>query len=60
MTENDSQPNGNGSPNYDAIVVGAGFCGLYLLHRMRDGMGLSVKVIQNALLNRDKTSGSWG
>jgi cation diffusion facilitator CzcD-associated flavoprotein CzcO len=29
----------------DAIVVGAGFAGLYLLHRLRD-LGLSVRVIE--------------
>src|SRR5215212_11900038 len=30
---------------YDAIVVGAGFSGLYALHRLR-GMGLSVRVLE--------------
>ena len=29
----------------DALVVGAGFAGLYMLHRLR-GMGLSVRVIE--------------
>jgi NADPH-dependent 2,4-dienoyl-CoA reductase/sulfur reductase-like enzyme len=32
-----------GSQRYDAIVVGAGFAGLYMLHRLR-GHGLSVRV----------------
>jgi cyclohexanone monooxygenase len=30
---------------YDAIVVGAGFAGLYMLHRLR-GLGLSAKVFE--------------
>ena len=30
---------------YDVIVVGAGFAGLYALHRLR-GEGLKVKVIE--------------
>ena len=30
---------------YDAIVVGAGFAGLYALHRLR-GLGLSVRVLE--------------
>ena len=41
--------------DYDAVVVGAGFSGLYLLHRMRDEMGLSVKVIEKA----DDVGGTW-
>ena len=34
-----------GSSRFDAIVVGAGFAGLYMLHRLR-GMGLAVKVLE--------------
>lgn len=30
---------------FDAVVVGAGFAGLYMLHRLR-GMGLSTRVIE--------------
>jgi len=41
--------------DYDAVVVGAGFGGLYLLHRLRDQMGLSVKVIEKA----DDVGGTW-
>lgn len=29
--------------DFDAIIVGAGFAGLYLLHRLRNEMGLSVR-----------------
>ena len=33
------------APDFDAIVVGAGFAGLYMLHRLRS-MGLSVRVLE--------------
>ena len=32
-------------PDLDAVVVGAGFAGLYMLHRLR-GMGLSARVFE--------------
>ncbi len=35
----------NGKPEFDAIIVGAGFAGMYLLHRMR-GMGFKVRVVE--------------
>ena len=43
-------PNGSGrcspaAPDVDAIVVGAGFAGLYMLHRLRS-IGLSVRVFE--------------
>jgi cation diffusion facilitator CzcD-associated flavoprotein CzcO len=31
-------------PDYDVVVVGAGFAGLYQLHRLRDA-GLSVLLV---------------
>ena len=31
---------------YDAIVIGAGFSGLYQLHRLRDDLELRVAVIE--------------
>ena len=31
--------------NFDAVVVGAGFAGLYMLHRLR-GLGLTVRVFE--------------
>ena len=30
---------------YDVVVVGAGFAGMYMLHRLR-GLGLSVRVYE--------------
>jgi cation diffusion facilitator CzcD-associated flavoprotein CzcO len=31
------------SSEFDAVVIGAGFSGLYMLHRLRNEMGLSVR-----------------
>src|SRR2546422_4513285 len=39
---------------YDAVVVGAGFSGLYMLHRLR-GLGLSVRVFEAG----DGVGGTW-
>lgn len=33
---------------FDAVVIGAGFSGLYALHRLRDQMGLSARVFDIA------------
>ena len=30
----------------DAVIVGAGFSGLYMLHKLRNEMGLTVRVIE--------------
>lgn len=32
--------------DFDAIVIGAGFGGLYQLHTLRDQLGLSVRVLE--------------
>ena len=34
------------STTADAVVIGAGFSGLYMLHRLRDDLGLSVRVFE--------------
>ncbi len=44
----------NGAPDVDAVVVGAGFAGLYMLHRLR-GMGLSVQVFERG----SGVGGTW-
>ncbi len=41
-------------PDCDAVVVGAGFSGLYMLHRLRE-QGLSVRVYEKA----DGVGGTW-
>lgn len=40
--------------SYDAVVVGAGFAGLYMLHRLR-GLGLSVRVYEQG----GDVGGTW-
>ena len=58
----DVQPNSNASAGnrapehatFDAVIVGAGFAGLYTLHRLR-GLGLSVRVFEAA----DGVGGTW-
>lgn len=42
------------SETYDVVVVGAGFAGLYLLHRLR-GLGLRALVLEAA----DGVGGTW-
>ena len=46
----DTNQNTNGADpaatsDFDVVVVGAGFAGMYLLHRLR-GLGLSVRVVE--------------
>ncbi|MEM1436484.1 MAG: NAD(P)/FAD-dependent oxidoreductase [Pseudomonadota bacterium] len=36
------------SMQYDAIIIGSGFSGLYALHHLRDRMGLRVRVFDGA------------
>lgn len=45
---------GVGNADFDAVVIGAGFAGLYSLYRLRE-MGLSVRVIEKA----DDVGGTW-
>jgi cation diffusion facilitator CzcD-associated flavoprotein CzcO len=39
----------------DAVIVGAGFSGLYMLHRLRDVLGLSARVYEAG----DGVGGTW-
>ncbi|HZA44885.1 MAG TPA: NAD(P)/FAD-dependent oxidoreductase, partial [Rubrobacter sp.] len=41
--------------DFDALVVGAGFAGLYALHKLRNEMGLSVRVYEAG----DGIGGTW-
>ena len=34
------------TPDVDAIVIGAGFGGIYMLHKLRDELGLTVKTLE--------------
>ena len=40
---------------FDALIIGAGFSGLYQLHCLRDRLGLSVRVLETA----DGVGGTW-
>jgi cyclohexanone monooxygenase len=42
------------SEDYDVVVVGAGFAGMYMLHRLR-GLGLSVRVFEQG----GDVGGTW-
>ncbi len=35
-----------GTTDLDAIVIGAGFSGLYMLERLRDELGVSARVFE--------------
>ncbi|MBS4727457.1 NAD(P)/FAD-dependent oxidoreductase [Mycobacterium sp. SM1] len=41
--------------DFDAIVIGAGFSGVYALHRLRNILGLSVRVLEAG----DGVGGTW-
>ncbi len=41
--------------DFDAVIVGAGFSGLYMLHRLRNEMGLSARVYEEG----DGVGGTW-
>jgi cation diffusion facilitator CzcD-associated flavoprotein CzcO len=50
-----SAANGPVTRDYDAIIIGAGFSGLYQLHKLRDELGLNVRVIEKG----DGIGGTW-
>jgi len=54
VTANDNQSTDGGETAFDAVVVGAGFSGMYMLHRLRE-MGLSVRVYEKA----EDVGGTW-
>jgi cation diffusion facilitator CzcD-associated flavoprotein CzcO len=51
--DTDAEPAGD-DPDLDAVVVGAGFSGLYMLHRLRE-RGLSVRVYEKGA----DVGGTW-
>ena len=44
-----------GDADFDAVVVGAGFAGMYMLHRIRDALGLKTVVYEAG----DGVGGTW-
>ncbi|MFB6170930.1 MAG: flavin-containing monooxygenase [Haloarculaceae archaeon] len=51
---NDWTTDATDGPDLDAVVVGAGFSGMYMLHRLRE-LGLSARVYEKA----DDIGGTW-
>ena len=54
MTDTAQAPSQSTTTEVDVVVVGAGFAGMYLLHRLR-GLGMSAVVIEAA----DDVGGTW-
>jgi cation diffusion facilitator CzcD-associated flavoprotein CzcO len=54
-----ADPLGKGSGgerrHFDAVVIGAGFSGLYALHKLRDVLGMEVRVYETG----DGVGGTW-
>jgi len=51
----DAMPAAGPETHVDAIVIGAGFAGLYQLHSLRDRLGMSVQVLEAG----DGVGGTW-
>jgi len=49
------QSSANDPAELDAVIVGAGFAGLYMLHRLRDKLGLNARIFEAA----DGPGGTW-
>ena len=47
-TTKESTKGSAANPEYDAIIIGSGFSGLYGLHHLRDELGLKVRVFDGA------------
>ena len=45
----------NASPDFDAVVIGAGFAGMHMLKSLRDKLGLKVRVYEAA----ETVGGTW-
>jgi cation diffusion facilitator CzcD-associated flavoprotein CzcO len=43
------------APDFDAVIIGAGFAGLYMLYRARDVLGLSARIYEAG----DGVGGTW-
>ena len=54
MTNSETQSRNSRPDDLDVVVVGAGFAGLYMLHRLRQA-GFSARVLEAA----DDVGGTW-
>ena len=43
------------TPDLDAVVIGAGFAGLYMVHSLRDELGMSAQAYEAG----DNVGGTW-
>ena len=43
---NDESRAAQPAAKFDAVVIGAGFSGLYMLHKLRDDLGFTVRVFE--------------
>ena len=50
-----SEQTSAGTTEFDVVIVGAGFSGLYMLYRMRDVLGLRARLYETA----DGVGGTW-
>jgi cation diffusion facilitator CzcD-associated flavoprotein CzcO len=55
MTRAAAQGSAQQGAQFDALIIGAGFSGLYQLHCLRDRLGLSAQVLEAA----DGVGGTW-
>src|SRR3954447_23154578 len=46
---------GGTKPDFDAVIIGAGFSGMYMLHSLRDKLDLNVTVFEAG----DGVGGTW-
>ena len=53
--QNQQEAGAEPATDFDAVIVGAGFSGLYMLHKLRDEMGLSARVLEAG----DGIGGTW-
>ena len=54
MPDTAPKPAASSAANYDAVIVGGGFAGLYMLHKMR-GLGFTARVYEAG----DGVGGTW-
>ena len=50
-----SSPTASAKKDFDAIIIGAGFSGMYMLHSLRDKLDLNVTVFEAG----DGVGGTW-
>jgi cation diffusion facilitator CzcD-associated flavoprotein CzcO len=48
LTTTGSGANGARPVDYDAVIIGAGFGGIYMLHKLRDELGMNVRAYDRA------------